>query len=308
MKYVVMECCLSYAVVLDEEGRFLKVANMHYEVGQTVTDVIEMRTSGQTSAGKQKKIRKWIYSAAAAAACLILVFTALFRTEQTPYASVYITINPEVRVDIDQNDTVIGLEGVNEDGKQLVDGYSYRKKQLDLVMDELVDRAIEMGYLYEGGQITLTLDAEDDEWIVSHSESLTSRLNEHLREKMSVTIEIRDTKTESHEIIIPVTPAAETYQSSDYGETQTQESSAPQTAPETSAPQTAPPTAAPEPADGDSGYGEEAAEDGQSAYAEPNDGSGSDYDDDGDDDGDDDSDDNDDDGDDGDDGDDDDDE
>ena len=43
MKYLVVECGLSYAVVLDEEGRFLKVANLHYQVGQTVTDVIEMR-------------------------------------------------------------------------------------------------------------------------------------------------------------------------------------------------------------------------------------------------------------------------
>ena len=30
MKYLVVECGLSYAVVLDEEGRFLKVANLHY--------------------------------------------------------------------------------------------------------------------------------------------------------------------------------------------------------------------------------------------------------------------------------------
>ena len=28
MKYLVMECGLSYAIVLDEEGRFLKAANL----------------------------------------------------------------------------------------------------------------------------------------------------------------------------------------------------------------------------------------------------------------------------------------
>ena len=42
MKYMVMECHLSYAVVLDENGSFLKVANMRYEVGQTVENVVEM--------------------------------------------------------------------------------------------------------------------------------------------------------------------------------------------------------------------------------------------------------------------------
>ena len=30
MSYLVMECHTSYAVVLDEQGRFLKVANLNY--------------------------------------------------------------------------------------------------------------------------------------------------------------------------------------------------------------------------------------------------------------------------------------
>ena len=32
MKYIIMENHLSYSVVLDEEGNFIKVANMGYEV------------------------------------------------------------------------------------------------------------------------------------------------------------------------------------------------------------------------------------------------------------------------------------
>ena len=56
MKYMVMECHLSYAVVLDEEGRFLKVANRHYEVGQTVSEVVEMVLP--QSKPQKKKISK----------------------------------------------------------------------------------------------------------------------------------------------------------------------------------------------------------------------------------------------------------
>ena len=40
MKYLVMETHPAYAVVLDERGRFLKTANLHYQVGQTVQDVV----------------------------------------------------------------------------------------------------------------------------------------------------------------------------------------------------------------------------------------------------------------------------
>lgn len=40
MKYIVMECHFSYAVLLDENGKFLKAANRGYQVGQTVYDPV----------------------------------------------------------------------------------------------------------------------------------------------------------------------------------------------------------------------------------------------------------------------------
>ena len=43
MSYLVMEVHPAYAVVLDEEGRFLKAANLRYQVGDTVRDIVELR-------------------------------------------------------------------------------------------------------------------------------------------------------------------------------------------------------------------------------------------------------------------------
>ena len=43
MNYLVMECHPGYAVLLDEEGRFLKAANLRYEIGQTVYDPVLMK-------------------------------------------------------------------------------------------------------------------------------------------------------------------------------------------------------------------------------------------------------------------------
>ena len=40
MSYLIMECAASYAVALDEEGRFVKVPNLGYEVGQRLDDVV----------------------------------------------------------------------------------------------------------------------------------------------------------------------------------------------------------------------------------------------------------------------------
>ena len=206
MKYLVMECHLSYAVVLDEEGRFLRVANRHYKVGQMVTNIIEMQIpQEQTDAGRKKR-KNWICSLAAVAACLILVTVSMLRMGQTIYASVYMAINPEVRIDVNRNDVVIGLEGINGDGRDLIEDYLYQKKDLNVVMSELVDRAIDMGYLHEGGQISLTLDSGDGDWISAHGSSLEASLNEHLTEKMNVTIEITNRSSPGQQIIIPIEP------------------------------------------------------------------------------------------------------
>lgn len=182
MKYLVMECNLSYAVVLDEEGVFRKAANLNYEVGQTVSKIVEMQIPAQPHK------RSWLRPLAAMAACLVLVFTGYF-FQYMPFASVYISINPQVRIDISRTDRVVGVEGVNQDGMTLLEGYDHRHRQLDLVMDELVDRAIDMGYLHAGGTVTVTLDAETS-WVDAHKDSLTHHLSDHLSAGYSVTVDI----------------------------------------------------------------------------------------------------------------------
>ena len=288
MKYLVVECGLSYAVVLDEEGRFLKVANLHYQVGQTVTDVIEMRLpdasreapsqihygnqpiplqkpsderapglslvpepapgSSQPQPkknGKKHRLRPWMYSLTAAAACLILLVFSLFqfRVGRTPYASVYLTINPEVRIDVNRKDIVVELEGINPDGQALIENYSYKNKPLYLTMDELADRAIQMGFLHDGGKVSLLLDAEDDQWVTEHSASLSTQLNNYLSEKVTVTIEVQSAGAQRHEIIIPVDPAPS--QTAPSGTAPPETSPAQTTPAETAPPQTTPAETAP---------------------------------------------------------------
>ncbi|HPW53100.1 MAG TPA: anti-sigma factor domain-containing protein [Erysipelotrichaceae bacterium] len=209
-KYIVMECHLSYAVVLDEDGHFLKVANRNYEVGQTVTDVIEMQIP--QSLPKEKKTRKWVFSLAAVAASIIMAVTILFQMGQMTFASIYLKINPEVRIDVNRNDVVVGLSGINIDGNELIEGYDYKKKDLNLVIDELLEMAMEKGYLYDGSNITLFLDADSNEWITSHKINLGKHLGEYLKEKITVTIKIISKK----QIIIPIDPDDSDYGDSDY--------------------------------------------------------------------------------------------
>ena len=256
MKYLVMECRPGYAVLLDEEGRFLKAANRNYQVGQTVIEVVEMRLA--SSAPGRKWMRRGLLYAGVAA-CLAVMTVSALRIARMPYASIYMTINPEVRIDVNRKDMAVGLYGVNEDGEDLIEGYDYKKKSVDLVMDELVDRAIQMGYLHEGGTISLSFDTDSEEWVVSKGEEVRQQLNEHLKEKLSVTIWITDPENQGSQVVIPMEP--EEYGESDYGQ-----------ATETPASPTVQPLPFATPAvtalQGDSGY-EDADEEGETDYGQP---------------------------------------
>ena len=74
MKYIVMECFPSYAVLLDEEGRFFKAANLHYQVGQAVFDPVLMKEAGR----KKRPALRWLAGGIAAAAACCLLFFQVF--------------------------------------------------------------------------------------------------------------------------------------------------------------------------------------------------------------------------------------
>lgn len=231
MKYLVMEVRPSYAILLDEEGRFVRAANLHYEPGQRVEHIVPMRTR----AARGRGMLIWL-PGALAAACLVLMAAVLLRAPIAPYASVYLTINPQVRIDVDRRSVARGLEGVNPDGQALVEGYDWKGKQLNQVTDELIDRAVAMGYLAPGGAITIDLEAEDESWAEQTNRQLREHLEKYLQyQNLRVTVQV------GQSVSIPVAPAA---------------TAAPTAAP--TAPPTPAPTAAPTPAANDSGYGDSA--------------------------------------------------
>ncbi|MFR6042347.1 MAG: hypothetical protein ACLUHL_13395 [Dysosmobacter welbionis] len=124
MSYLVMEVHPAYAVVLDEEGRFLKAANLRYQVGDTVRDIVELRHPRE----KRPALWKPLSGVAGLAACLCLVFFGYYQPNFTPYGALRIQINPDVELTLSRTDRVLELEGLNEDGQSLIAGYEYSGK------------------------------------------------------------------------------------------------------------------------------------------------------------------------------------
>ena len=120
MRYLIMECALSYAVALDEEGRFLRVPNLGYEVGQVVEDVV-LFGEGEVLEFEARSARRTRgrVGLIAAAACLVVAVVAGGVLWRLPIGTVYMRINPEVSMEVNRLDRVVSLEGENNDGASL---------------------------------------------------------------------------------------------------------------------------------------------------------------------------------------------
>ena len=210
MKYLVMETHPAYAVVLDEEGRFLKAANLQYQVGDTVQHIVELRQARPRATALWKPLS----GLAAAAACLCLVFFGYYQPNYTAYGTLRIQINPDVEMTVSRTDRVLDLEGLNADGEDLIEGYDYRGKDRETAAGELVERAIDMGYLSDGDTISVTVRSDDADWQAREEAQIQAQLEE--RYGATIVIQLGDgaadqsqsaaAPEEPAEVVVPVTP------------------------------------------------------------------------------------------------------
>ena len=188
MKYMVMECRPSYAILLDEEGCFKKAANLHYEVGQIVEDPVLMRDRAAAPGGFPVWVRG---AAAAAAACLVLlVGTGYYQNYMRPSSFIHMAINPKVQMDINRRGTVIEVSGENQDGEALISGYSARGKEKVEVAEELLERAMEMGFLKDGGTVSFAIDAPDEDIFQEYGVELRTEITDYLEGRVLASVEV----------------------------------------------------------------------------------------------------------------------
>ena len=162
MKYLVMETHPAYAVLLDEEGRFVRAANFRYQVGQKVEDAVLLREP----AGKRDWVKP-VSGAVTAAACLALTIAGYFgyyAPNFTAYGTLRMEINPSVQMTLSETGRVLDLDGLNADGETLAEGYDYQGKNRSQVAEELVERAIEMGFLSDGDTVSISVSSRDSRW------------------------------------------------------------------------------------------------------------------------------------------------
>lgn len=241
MTYLVMEVHTAYAVLLDNEGRFIKAANVGYQIG----DIVERAFPLKYPEDRKKRVNRVIRLAASLAACICVAVFGVYEYQYffLPYGTIQMQINPDIEMTLSRSGRVLDLDGINEDGKTLIDGYDYDGKDKYTVTDELTDRAIDLGFLDDGGQVALLVTSKNTEWADTLEKDLVDELNEHLKQyDLTINVSVgtidADVLDEPQSITIPI-PDPE-----------------PAPAPE--------PAAEPEPAQpvtDDSGYDDDAADD-----------------------------------------------
>ncbi len=191
MKGVVMERDNKKAIVMTDDGQFieLKRHNNTLEVGQEI--VVNLR---------QNMMIKRITSIAAT---FILFITCSYAAYgyYTPYGYVNVDINPSVEISYNLYNRVIGIEGLNEDGKLVVEKMeNYKNKPIDVVINQVVDQAVDEAYIEPEKENTILVTVVEKEKKVD-DQKIYNAVEQHVDEiKADAELVVIETKENVREI------------------------------------------------------------------------------------------------------------
>ncbi|HPY83894.1 MAG TPA: hypothetical protein PLS20_02485 [Ruminococcus flavefaciens] len=198
MKYIVMECHEGYAVLMDEESSFVHAANLHYEVGQTVTDPVIMGSEKEQTVNRNNIVMKRI---AAAAACAILICAGgvhYYSMNYKTHSTIMISSEAEISMILNKKGEVISLESSSQKGKELLKEYNGKSKDSSTVANELLELEISKGIISNGDTVELFISTDDPSDYNKYSDELKKNLSEldikvNVKEKSAAIPAIKET-------------------------------------------------------------------------------------------------------------------
>jgi hypothetical protein len=76
--------------------------------------------------------------------------------------SLFLSMNPIIRIDIDLGGTVLGVHPYNDAARPIVEGFAAGGSQVNDTINALVNRAVALGVVPEGVAVTVSVNAPDD--------------------------------------------------------------------------------------------------------------------------------------------------
>lgn len=177
MKYLVMECKEGYAVLMGEDSTFVKAADLHYKVGQTVTDPVLTVNESKSF----QVYRRTLVKIAAAAACIVLTVSSGYRYYSRNMTDTIVISSQaaEIELHLNKNGSVIALTSETPEGREIIK--QYEKQNIKLkdtadVANELLAIQIKSGYISSGDTIDVSADADNSQDCGSYLDGIESEI------------------------------------------------------------------------------------------------------------------------------------
>ncbi len=155
--------------------------------------VQESRADAKNAQGSERKPKQvhpafqWNFSkyAISACACLLIFCLCLFGIPQKNQSEIYLVldINPSIQIAMDRSYQVEHLEGLNEDGKDVIKKLKWNKKEavFDL-LDTLLQDVAEESYLQKDSGILVTICPDDQDIFVDLEFKLGKQIDRTLQQ------------------------------------------------------------------------------------------------------------------------------
>lgn len=165
MKYTVMECHAGFAVLMDEQARFVKAANLHYAVGQIVTEPVLMQDEPQIT-----RSRSIVLKIAAAAACLVMVagiglnvYLNRRSTENEGESVVMVIEETQYEMQLNRSGEVIRVQSPDEAGQAVLAKYDGKKQKAADAANTLLKLQKTEAAIEDGKTVEIFIETENEE-------------------------------------------------------------------------------------------------------------------------------------------------
>ena len=175
-----------FAAALTEDGRFIRVRNRGYEIGQAVR--VEQPKQGEPSRRPAKR-RVRVGALASMAAGFLLLLLGGFAGYRTPVGVVSLDVNPSIEYTINCFDRVLKMEAVNEDAEAIlnqIDEDALLYQTVDTAVEQTIEALRSSGYLAEETENDLVLSASS--YSAAHAEQLAARLAARAEKQKDLTV------------------------------------------------------------------------------------------------------------------------
>lgn len=169
MKILIVEINDDISTVLNDEGEFMDVPSQDgWQCGMELEyDPGKAESANEEEVGKSKvrtfSFKRILAIAAAVAACLgLAVSIQLFYSNlNTVTTYVEVSINPAVRISMNKNGKIIDIDGINNDGVELISKLSSTSRVSE-ELSQIINQAVDDGYFAGGNKQVSIIVADND--------------------------------------------------------------------------------------------------------------------------------------------------